>query len=338
MSMYLHRSSQTRTLRESGSSRCKYCNTPVEWYERYDALKIPLTTEFPSRRIPEKMRWHVERGIAYPGTDASSGYCRIPHPAICPAVDHPDLPPDIQDLVRLLAVRMRTAIERGEFTPYVEPVVQKKAAPAEPETARPIRHVIAHNGTLRIGPCAIEDLQCIARNTETGQRCGNPVHDLNEGRWEQVPIDEKQATGRLGQMVLNLTGGTMWAWVLADFRIAVRWWKQRCDEHHHSPQPDHVERELEPFHPLRHDAFVLTERPTGYDLVPDDDGTVVVHYGPPARTTCAGPSCSNTSVLTYPDPWLCWQCEKRERKRRETHRRWVSPPADQGEPDQLPTP
>lgn len=324
MSMYLHRSTKTTVLRRAGASRCKYCNTPVEWFERYDALKIPLTNEFPSRRVPAKMRWHIERGIAYPGTDAYSGYCRIPHPAICPAVDHPDLPPDIQDLVRVLAVRMRTAIEKGEFTPYVEPVAQEEVEHPEPEQAQQVRHVIAYGGTLRIGPCAIEGLRCIARDSQTGQRCESAVCDLSEGRWETVSIDEKQATGRQGQMVLNLTGGTIWAWQVADFSIAVRWWRQHCPEHHNSPQPDHVQNEIIPFHPLRHDAYVLTERPADYDLTPDD--RVVIHHGPTTRTTCASPSCSNTTVLTHPTGWLCWQCEKQERRRRRTHQRWGQNP------------
>lgn len=325
MSMYLHRSAQTKILRKSGAARCKYCNTPVEWFERYDALRIPLTTEFPTRRIPPKMRWHIERGIAYPGTDASNGYCRIPHPAVCPAFDHPDLPPDIQELVQVLAVRMRTAIERGEFTPYVEPVAQEEAENPEPEKTQAVRHVIAYGGTLRIGPCAIEDLQCITRDSQTGQRCENAVCDLSEGRWGSVSIDEEQATGRLGQMVLNLTGGNIWAWQVADFNIAVRWWNQHCHEHHNSPEPDHVPSEFVPFHPLRHDAYILTERPTDYDLTPETEDQVVIHNGPAARTTCATPSCSNTSVLAYPDTWHCWQCEKLERYRQRIHTRWVKP-------------
>ncbi|NEC63426.1 DUF6083 domain-containing protein [Streptomyces sp. SID9727] len=323
MSMYLHRSAKTKVLRKAGASRCKYCNTPIEWFERYDALRIPLTTEFPTRRIPSKMRWHVEHGIAYPGTDASNGYCRIPHPAICPAFDHPDLPPDIHELVRVLAVRMRVAIENGEFIPYVEPATQEEVENPEPEGTQAVRHVIAYSGMLRIGPCAIEDLQCIGRDGQTGQRCENAVCDLSEGSWEPVSIDEDQVAGRLGQAVLSLTGGIIWAWQVADFNIALRWWKQRCPEHHNSSEPDHVPNEFVPFHPLRHDAYVLTERPTGYDLISETRGGVVIHDGPTTRTTCATPSCSNTSLLAYPDTWLCWQCEKRERYRHRVHQRWV---------------
>lgn len=324
MSMYLHRSTKTTTLRSSGVSRCKYCGTPVEWFERYDAAKIPLTNEFPSRRIPPNFRWHIERGIAYPGTDASNAYCRIPHPAICPAIDHSDLPPVIEELVRLLAVRMRTAIDKGEFSPYVEPVVAEEVESPEPENVEPVRHVIAYGGTLRIGPCAIEELQCIARDSQTEKRCEYGVCDLSEGRWEPVPIDEKQAVGRLGQMVLNLTAGTIWAWVLADFNVALRWWKQQCPEHYSNPQPDHVMCELVTFHPLRHDAYILTERPAEDTASPTS--AVVVHEGPRARTKCASSSCSNASVLEHPDTWLCWQCEKLERRRRLIHQRWAKPP------------
>ncbi|MFI1185751.1 DUF6083 domain-containing protein [Streptomyces californicus] len=325
MSMHLHRSTKTRTLRSAGASRCKYCGTPIEWFERYDALMIPLTNEFPSRRIPATLRWHVEQGIAYPGTDASNSYCRIPHPAICPAVARTEKhPPAIEELVRLLAVRMRTAIEKGEFTPYVEPVTPEEVESPEPERQHPVRHVIGYGGTLRIGPCAIEDLQCIARDRRTQQRCEAPVCDLSEGRWEKVSINEEQVAGRLGQMVLNLTRGTIWAWNVADFNIAVRWWRQHCHEHHTSPEPDHVKCEIIPFHPLRHHDYILTERPAGE--TPDPATTVVVHEGPPTRTHCSTPSCSNTSVVEHPESWVCHACEKRERKRQLVHRRWVRPP------------
>ncbi|WP_406466383.1 DUF6083 domain-containing protein (plasmid) [Streptomyces sp. NBC_00111] len=330
MSMHLHRSNQTKILRQAGVSLCKYCGTPVEWFQRYDALRIPLTNEFPSRRVPASLRWHINRGVAYPGTDASNGYCRIPHPAICPAVDHPDLPPTIQDLVRRLAVRMRTAIERGEFEPFVEPddpVAAEEVESPGPEKVRQVRHVVGYHSLLRIGPCAIEDLQCIARDEHTEHRCEGRVADLSEGRWERVAINEEQATGRLGQMVLNLTGGSIWVWHLPDFNVSLRWWNQRCHDHFNSPQPDHTENEFVPFHPLRHDAFVLTERPTGYDLN-TEDALLVIHDGPGERTKCAGPSCTNTSVLSPEEGWMCWQCEKLLRRRRAVHQRWGQAPEE----------
>ncbi|MFB8020763.1 DUF6083 domain-containing protein [Streptomyces rubiginosohelvolus] len=330
MSMFLHRTAKTRTLRSKAASRCKYCGTPIEWFESYDARPIPLTNEFPSRRIPAKLRWHIEQGIAYPGTDASSPYCRIPHPAICPAVEHTDLPPAIQELVRLLSVRMRTAIDQGEFSPFAEPVTPEEVENPEPEKTARIRHVIAYSGTLRIGPCAIEDLQCISTDRRTRRRCKYPVCDLGEGRWQPVSINEEQAAGRLGQMVLSLTGGTMWAWNLVDFTVAIRWWRQHCHEHHNSSQPDHVRCELVPFHALRHSEYILTDRPA--EDPPGPEATVVIHEGPIARTKCSNAPCSNTSVIDHPDNWLCWECAKRERRRALVHQRWVRPPQETSGP------
>ncbi len=321
--MFLHRSSQTKVLRQRAASRCKYCGTPVDWFQKYDGMRIPLTNEFPARRIPPRIRWHVDHGIAYPGAD-SSDYCRIVHNAICPAVEHPDLPPAIQELVRILAVRMRTAIEKGEFTPFEEPALAEEVACPDPENVQPVRHVVAYGGILRIGPCSIDEIQCIAEVGKNQRRCKNPVCDLSEGRWERVGINEEEAKGRLGQMVLNLTGGSIWVWQLNNYNIALRWWAQLCHGHLNSTRPDLVENEFVPFHPLRHDAYVLTERPSGYDA--DADGSVVIHEGPPARTTCATPSCRNSSVLAHGDDWVCWQCEKLQRRRRTVHRRWVELP------------
>ncbi|MFD9637231.1 DUF6083 domain-containing protein, partial [Streptomyces violascens] len=56
-------------------------------------------------------------GVAYRGAPADSGYCRIPHTAVCPAVEHTGLPPDIDSIVQMPAVRMRSRIEKGEFAP-----------------------------------------------------------------------------------------------------------------------------------------------------------------------------------------------------------------------------
>lgn len=177
---------------------------------------------------------------------------------------------------------------------------------------------ITYHSLLRIGPCAIDDLQCIARDERTGHRCEDGVADLSEGRWERVAW---------ARMVLDLTGGRIWVWHLPDFNVSLRWWNQRCHDHFNSPQPDHTENEFVPFHPLRHDAFVPTERPTGNDLNTEDT-PLVIHDGLGERTKCAGPSCTNTSVLSPKEGWLCWQCEKILRRRRAVHQRWGQTPEE----------
>ncbi|MFG3430335.1 hypothetical protein [Streptomyces californicus] len=106
-------------------------------------------------------------------------------------------------------------------------------------------------------------------------------------------------------MALPLTGETIRAWQVADFNIAVRRWNQHCREHHNPPGLDHVPGELIPSHPPRHDAYVLTERPTDYGPNPAAEDRVVIHDGPPARTTCAAPSCARTPALGYPATWPC---------------------------------
>ncbi|MER5747122.1 DUF6083 domain-containing protein [Streptomyces sp. NPDC002225] len=323
MSMHLHRSNQTKVLRSAAVSRCKYCGVPVEWFDRHDGMRIPLTCEFPTRCIPARMRWHVDRGVAYPGHDTSSQYCRIPHPAVCPATDHPDLPPPLQDVVRRLAIRMRTGIDNGTFIPPpVETETETDAESPGPDQVQHVRHVINCHGSLRIGPGPIEELQCIARDSHTEQRCENGICDLTEGRWELTSINPDHATGRQGQQILDLTGGSIWAWHLTDFTVVRRWWAQRCHAHFGTDEPDHVANEFVPFHPLRHDAHVLTQRPDGYDLPGVSDGRHDIRCGPEERVKCATPTCSNSTVTSPHKGWLCWQCEKLQQRRERTHRRW----------------
>ncbi|MFD9047829.1 DUF6083 domain-containing protein [Streptomyces zaomyceticus] len=338
MSLYLHRSNQTKLLRRKAVDRCKYCGTPIEWFERYDTLRIPLSTEFPAPLIPPKMRWHLSKGVAYPGGDPQTKFCRIPHPAICPAVTHPDLPDELRDVVARLAVRMRGRIERGEFAPYLEPVEEVEAEIAEPDVVDTIRHVVSYYGTLRIAPGEVHDLQCIATDRKTGQRCEGGVFDLDDGKWEEVEIPH--APGRQGQQILSETGGRMWAWAVNDFELLRRWWKQRCIDHFRSSQPDHVPFEVVLFHPLKHADYILTARPEGYERTPKGD-QLVVHDGPTKDiTTCAAASCRHSTLGKMADGWLCWSCERTERRRARVHRRWqyAAEAVEEDTPRQNPAP
>lgn len=329
--MRLHQSNQTRLLRRSAAARCKYCDTPIEWFERYDALRIPLTPEFPAQRIPVSMRWHVNNGVAYPGGDNSSGFCRVPHPAVCPAVEHEDLPDDLQEVVQLLAVRMRGRIESGEFAPYIEQPTEEEVSGPEPEETEEVRHVLAYHGTLRIAPCEISELQCVARDRKTKQRCESGVFDLAEGSWEVVDIPH--APGRQGQAILSATGGQMWVWNVSDFNALRRWWAQRCHHHCQSEEPDHVKNEWLTFHPLRHGDFILTEQPQGYERPKAEGAEIVVHDGPGKRTKCAATDCSNATLTNPPKGWLCWRCEKIEMRRTQVHRRWQHGTSGGSEPN-----
>jgi len=326
VSLHLHRSNQTRLLRRTAADRCKFCGTPIEWFERYDTLRIPLSPEFPAQPVPQKMQWHLSKGVAYPGRDPFTGYCRIPHPAICPAADHPDLPEELQEVVSRLAVRMRGRIERGEFAPYIEPVIEEQVAFPDPDEAQEVRHVISYYGTLRLAPCEVHELRCISTDPRTRERCVNGVFDLDEGKWEEVDIP--YAPGRQGQQILTVTGGRMWAWVVNDFNYLRRWWKQQCLDHFGSGAPDHVTFELIQFHPLLHDDYILTERPEGYDRKPSGE-EIVIHDGPTGdNTVCAGPGCWHSTVGRQPEGWRCWECDRVERRRTRVHRRWAQPASD----------
>ncbi|MCZ0982953.1 DUF6083 domain-containing protein [Streptomyces diastatochromogenes] len=322
MSLYLHRSNQTKLLRRNTTDRCKYCSTPIEWFERYDTLRIPLTPELPTSRIPPRMRWHISKGVAYPGGDPQTEFCRIPHPAICPAVPHPDLPDELQDVVTRLAVRMRGRIERGEFVPCLAPV-EEAAEVSVPEAVGNIRHVISYYGTLMIAPGEVHDLQCIATHAGTGQRCEASVFDLDEGKWEEVDIPH--APGRQGQQILSGAGGRMWVWTINDFDCLRRWWKQRCVDHYRSPQPHHVEFELVKFHALIHGDHILTTRPEGYERTTKGE-RLVVHDGPAMDVTvCSNVGCRHSAFGKMEEGWLCWSCERTAKRRARVHRRWQHP-------------
>jgi hypothetical protein len=325
MSMRLHGSNESKLLRSTGGARCAYCGVWVEWFDRYDARRIPLSPEVPARLVPEPYRWHVNRGIAYPGADPRTGsYCRIQHPAVCPALDHPDLPEELAGVVKALAVRMRTAIDRDGFVPVLPPRAEDEVT--EPEPDRPVqeqdttRHTISYSGLLRLGPGRLEDIQCIAA-LEDGTRCPNTILDIDEGTWEEINIPP--APGREGRTLWQASDGKMWVWTLTgNFTVVTRWLRQRCADHEpqFSTAPDHAPREWVEFHPLRHSEHVVTQRPEGYDP-PRPPEDLPVHDGPRTRTRCAGEGCHNASVADVPEGWLCWRCAAAAKRRSRTHRR-----------------
>lgn len=170
LQMRLHQSNQSRLLRRDGVGPCTFCGNPVEWFDQYNAKRIPLTPEFPARRVPARYRWHLSGGVAYPGTERFSEYCRVPHPAVCPAVEHEALPRQLDEVRRVLAVRMRERIEQGLFTPYVETPSEKQVR--EPDPVRP------EAGTCtRLLYTSTSSSSCSAWSTSTaksGCRVGSP--------------------------------------------------------------------------------------------------------------------------------------------------------------------
>lgn len=133
MSMRLHSSNESKLLRATGRDRCKFCGVWVEWFDRYDTRRIPLSPEIPAKPVPVQYQWHVNRGIAYPGADPrTQTYCRIQHPVVCPALEHPDLPEALESVVSMLRLRMRTAVERGDFVPVLPPRTEDEVHEPDP--------------------------------------------------------------------------------------------------------------------------------------------------------------------------------------------------------------
>ncbi|MGW7521854.1 DUF6083 domain-containing protein [Streptomyces sp. NPDC054796] len=326
MPMRLDASSHSKLLRRKAAGECRYCGVRVEWFDRFDRTRIPLTTEVPRSQVPERFRWYVDAGVAYPGNDpGGSRYCRIPHPAVCPALEHEGLPEEMADVVARLAVRMRIRIDKGEFVPALPPQEEEAAAVSEPapeqkQTLPDQRHIVRYFSYLRLAPGRIEDLRCVAE--EDGARCPDGVFSADQGRWEQMEMPH--VPGRSGQMLLTQTGGAMWVWSLEglDWGTVSRWLGQRCPAHADgSSAPDHSASEWEPFHPQRHADFVLAERPEGYDPPRAPEG-ITVHDGPRTTTVCAQDGCFNSTVATVHEGWLCWRCSKRAQRRARTHSRW----------------
>lgn len=88
---------------------CSLCGLKIERRLRYDSTPdgsgwIDLQPgEFTVRRVPDRARWHLASGVAWPGADRTP-WCRLDHAAVCPAADEPE-EPVLRDARRRLAVR-----------------------------------------------------------------------------------------------------------------------------------------------------------------------------------------------------------------------------------------
>ncbi|OKH97542.1 hypothetical protein AMK13_38210 [Streptomyces sp. CB02056] len=283
------------------------------WYDRHDGGRIPLApARFPAHRVPPRFRWSVDMGMAAPG--ALFGDCFLAHPAICPAIEHEGLPRDIEDVVRVLGVRMRKLLDSGEFVPADPPLDETEVAEPEPAAAAGAgeRHVMCHGPLLRICPGRIEDLQCVAEGAP-GQRCERAVFSSAEGRWTEVDIPE--AKGRAGKSIMLTYRGRMWAWEIdpLDFREATRWLWQKCPSH--ASAAELHERELVDFSTIRHHDFILRRRPAGYEHAVERREKPAAAGTSSERTLCAGDGCRNGTITPVDEGWLCWRCAPKVRRR-----------------------
>ncbi|MFF2751747.1 DUF6083 domain-containing protein [Kitasatospora sp. NPDC058048] len=325
----LHASNPSKVLRARARGTCSWCGNIVEWFDRFDGGRIPLTPmPFPSHRVPRRHQWSVDRGMAHSGTVGDQ--CRIPHPAICPALEHIGQEPELARMTQVLGVNTRKLIDSGRFVPPSEvPDDEDEVEQPEPENAAAdgnIRHVLSHGSVLKICPGRIEDLQCVADAEGTGRRCENPVFDASEGGWTQVDIPP--AAGRNGKAILLTYRGRMWAWEIQplDYMDALRWLWQKCPVHQNAPEAH--DRELIDFSTARHAPFILAERPRGYEPVREtgESGGGAPQFSEAERTQCAADGCWNGTIVPVGEGWLCWQCAKRARTRETVRRKWQKNP------------
>lgn len=304
-----------------------YCGHMMEYFDRFDGGRIPLVpVEFPAVRVVPRQRWQVDNGVAYLNP-AAQGACRLPHPAVCPMVEHTDADRELEGVRRALAVRTRKAIDAGQFVPREakdldeEEVAEQHVVVQEGAE----RHIVRHSTGLWLAPTTVADLRCIALSQ--GERCATAVRaeDDPEGMWEEIDIPP--VAGRHGQRVLA-AGDTMWVYALgtSGFDALQRWVKQRCPVHWQNTAPDAVSAEWVHFNPLHHEAHIL-HRPPSDATVPlprsgiDDRGPFGIVFEPP-RTTCANERCRNGTVMTVEEGWLCYKCAPKARRREATHRAW----------------
>lgn len=326
--LHVWKSSASKTLRRQAQGRCAYCGHAIEYFDRFDGGRIPLVPykDFRSAQVPGQFHWSVANGIAY-GTAGDRGTCRLPHPAVCPMVEHSDDDPELEDVRSVLRVRTRKWIEAGTFVPRAQPD-QSEEDVAEQHVhvdhgAR--RHVVRRATTFWLAPAAVDAVTCVAHVRSTGTRCTALVFDpeVDDGAWEQVEIPA--APGRAGQAVLG-ADGLMWVWALhpLDFADLQRWIRQRCTVHWRSTTHDAVPPQWVHFNTFHHDQYILRTRPA--DLPrrrairhPLLDGATV---GPAKRTICAAEGCRNGSVLSVDEGWLCYKCRPRHQRRETAHRTW----------------
>lgn len=324
--MWLHQANRSTALRRDSLTRCRYCGLLMEYFDRYDHQRIPMVPKpLPVAAIPHRMRWHIAGGVAYPG-DGGEGRCFVPHPAFCPMVEHEDDDLMLAEARAAFRKKSEERIAAGLFIPRPAPArCEAEVAEQHVADAGEVRHVVAYGSLLWLAPGSIDTIRCVARAESTGQRCRKLVSE-DEGRWEEVEIP--YAPGRAGQQVL-WEGLTMWVYGLHTLYSDEfsRWMQQRCLSHAAGYQADAVSSQWVIFNSLRHDKYILRERPAGVETRPAGgiETALAGIFMQPKRTTCATDGCVNGSAAPVPEGWICSECTQRSARRERTHKKWVSP-------------
>lgn len=335
----VHRSSPSTALRSKSMAQCRFCGHRIEYFDRFDDDgRIPMIPHlFKTAQIPQRLHWHVNGGKAYPG-HGNQYLCRIPHPALCPMVEHADQDPDLEEMRTVLRVRTRKMIDAKTFVPDLCPSVSEDDVSeqhTEGETGL-IRHLVGYTSALWLAPTVIDRVRCVARAASSGERCRNPVlgSDLYDGAWEDMDIPIPP--GRAGQETL-WAGTRMWVYGLhalgpMEFK---RWIKQRCPSHAPgaTSTPDETTPQWVRFDPLRHADFILYDRPVWAPEIKRERHGLLSRLALPRKPTqCAETGCRNGSAMPVPAEWRCYKCEPRHRHRIRMHRDFGSPPPDDGAP------
>ncbi|MCX4546454.1 DUF6083 domain-containing protein [Streptomyces sp. NBC_01565] len=318
--------SPAKGLRGNNVDRCRCCHHLVECYDRDDGGRISLVPhEFPTASIRLRCRWNVSGGVASPG-DQGRTHCYIAHPTLCPGIEPEDADdPQLAGARRALAVRTQQAISQGLFTApgrvtRHEVTLSPAPAPAPAPAARPAstRHILTYSGRLWIGPAEIDRIRCVAHASTTGQRYRRTVLNREDpywGAWEQAAVPVPP--GRAAQESL-WAGRTMWVFSIngLDYHGYRRWLAQRCTAHWQGTAHDAIAPQWDRFSVFRDEAHITYERPPHAQRAQPTPQT-------PRLVRCAGDGCTHTTVRTVEEGWLCWQCERRHKRRRRTHQRWT---------------
>lgn len=249
--------SPSRLLRTGQHSRCRACGNRIEWYQREDHRPVSLhPAEVATTTVPDSCRWHLSGGIAHRHGDGSA-WCRIPHAVLCPSrTPTTRLTPRLAEARRQLAVRTRTLIDTGLFTP---PAPTSPPTPPQASTACPAtRPVVQFLYTRYLAAHPLESIRCVAQ-TRTRHRCPHPVLDTAapSGIWTLLPANS-------GQGQLALPGGLMAVYDLTHLPYAeqLRWRAQRCTTHAGAPgAADLALTQWQAFDPLIHHPHIRPHLP-----------------------------------------------------------------------------
>ncbi|WCL89624.1 DUF6083 domain-containing protein [Streptomyces sp. JCM 35825] len=258
-SLRVSATSPSRLLRTGQHSRCHTCGNRIEWYQRNNHRPIALhPTEFANTDVPDSCRWHLSGGIAYRHSDHSA-WCRTPHAILCPRrTITTRLTPHLQNVRRQLAVRTRTLIDTGLFTPPAPaPTLTPRETAPDSHITRPVVQLLY---TRYLADHPLHTIRCVAQ-TRTRHRCPHPILDPTApaGAWTLLPANPRSTRRQLA-----LADGLMAIYDLSHLPYIeqLRWRTQRCPAHAtaHSAA-DLALTTWQVFDPLLHHHLIHTHLP-----------------------------------------------------------------------------